>query len=412
MKTIILFVAITLCIILFACEDDRPVEERMQSVLDNGIKDYQIHGVSATVIFPDDHIWTGVSGFSHDTVSIKPDMIFAIGSITKNIVAALTLKLVEEKLLSLDDPISKWLPSYDYIDSTITICQLLNHTSGLYMFWDNQKIWDELKRNRKKFWLPEEVLRYIKEPYFSPGSGWRYSNTNYLLMAMIIKKVTGTGLSDELNKHFWKPLGINEVYLSQEETIPDNQAHVYGDNFEFGNSITDITFQPRTSHESITYGSSGIFISSKNLASWSHTLFGGKILKKESLNEMLNFIEIDPIANMRAYGLGTQVYDLNFTYGKLAIGHGGGNIGTTTYMLYFPDYNMSVVVMINAFPNKGIDVIIKGLIRLVIKDISTLDVLIYSDFYRFRYIAIGSIIFMITVIIYKVRKKRNLLNQN
>ena len=129
-------------------------------------------------------------------------------------------------------------------------------------------------------------------------------------------------------------------------------------------------------------------------------------------NEMLNFIEIDPIANMRAYGLGTQVYDLNFTYGKKAIGHGGGNIGTTTYMLYFPDYHMSIVVMINAFPNKGIEVITKGLIRLVIKDISTLDVLIYSDFYRFRYIAIGSIVFMIIIITYHLRKKRKLVRHN
>jgi CubicO group peptidase (beta-lactamase class C family) len=75
-----------------------PLEDQMQTVLDKGINDYNIKGVSAAVIFPGDKIWTGVSGISHDTVSMKPDMLFAIGSITKNMVATLTLKLVEENI--------------------------------------------------------------------------------------------------------------------------------------------------------------------------------------------------------------------------------------------------------------------------------------------------------------------------
>jgi D-alanyl-D-alanine carboxypeptidase len=354
---------------LCSCEPTGSLEERMQDVLDDGISEYRIHGVSATVIFPDEHIWTGVSGFSYDTVTIKPDMIFGIGSITKNIVAALTLKLVEENYLSLEDSLWKWLPSYAHVDSNITIRQLLNHSSGLYMFWDNDELWDELKRDRDRFWSPEEVLEYIKEPYFAPGNGFRYSNTNYLLLAMIINKVTGSKLSAELKKHFWQPLGMDNVYLSQEEAIPDDQVHVYGDNFQFGGIEKDVTFQPRMSHESITYGSSGIFISSKNLARWSQAVFNEKILNQQSMNEMLQFIEFEPFANMRAYGLGTQVYDCKFTYGEEAIGHGGGNIGSSTYMVYFPEYHVSIVVMINAYPSEGIDVITKGLIQLVLEDL-------------------------------------------
>jgi D-alanyl-D-alanine carboxypeptidase len=165
---------------------ERSLEDQMQKVLDRGLDRYDVRGVSAAVIFPDGKIWTGVSGISHDTVTIKPDMLFAIGSITKNVVAALTLKLNEEGILSLEDPLSKWLPSYPNVDDRITIRQLLNHTSGLYMFWDNQQIWDELKRDRTKVWSHEEVLSYLKDPCFAPGKGWRYSNTNYLLLAMII----------------------------------------------------------------------------------------------------------------------------------------------------------------------------------------------------------------------------------
>ena len=170
---------------VYSCGADRPIENKIQEVLDKGIREYNVRGVSAAVIFPNHKIWRGVSGISHNTVAMNPDMLFAIGSITKTFVATLALKLIEEGKLSLDDPLSKWLPSYSHIDSAITIRQLLNHTSGIYMFWSNQKIWDDLKNDRTKIWTPEEVLSYIKEPYFPPGKGYRYSNTNYLLMAMI-----------------------------------------------------------------------------------------------------------------------------------------------------------------------------------------------------------------------------------
>ena len=391
----------------FSCAPDLPVKVQMQDILDKEIINYNIKGVSATVIFPNGEIWNGVSGISHDTVTVKPDMLFAIGSITKNIVAALTLSLVEEDVLSLNDPLSKWLPDYPNVDNKITIRQLLNHTSGLYMFWDNQKIWDDLKKDRTKFWSPEEVLKYIKEPYFKAGEGWRYSNTNYLLLAMIINKATGSNLSSELSKRFWQPLGISDVYVSQEETIPVNQAHVYGDNFQFGLPESDLTFLPRASHESITYGSSGIFTTSENLARWSQALFGGKILKRQSLNEMLTFVEFNPVANMRAYGLGVQEYTRGFSSGKRAIGHGGGNIGTTTYMVYLPEYRVSIVVMINAFPNKGAEVITKGLIRAVLKDQNALGIIPYFEFFPtgFLIICIFLSVLGITISFLKKRKK-------
>jgi D-alanyl-D-alanine carboxypeptidase len=106
-------------------------------------------------------------------VEMTPEMAFAVGSITKNMVAALVLQLVEEGRLSLEDPLSRWLPSYPHVDGAITVRQLLNHTSGLYMFLDNQAIWDDLIRDRTRVFTPEEVLGYIREPYFAPGEGHR-----------------------------------------------------------------------------------------------------------------------------------------------------------------------------------------------------------------------------------------------
>ena len=382
MKAKSLIIAIMLFLTACICGFERLTEDSMQKILDKGISKYGARGVSAAVIFPDGKVWTGVSGISHDTVAIEPGMLFAIGSITKNIVAALTLKLAEENVLSLDDPLSKWLPQYHHIDSHITIRQLLNHTSGIYMFWDNQKIWDDLKKDRTKVWSPEEVLSYIKEPEFSPGEGWRYSNTNYLLLAMIIEKATDSTLSAEFKKHFWEPLGIDNAYLSQQEDIPNNQAHVYGDNFIFGNEESDLTFEPRTSHESITFGSSGIFTTAESLAIWSNTLLGGEILQQESMEQMFQFVDFKEVANLTAYGLGVQLFPRSFSSGERAIGHGGGNIGTTTYMIYLPEHNISITVMINAFPNKSADYITKKLIRSVLRDINEMalfPILIFSQ---------------------------------
>ncbi len=404
-KAILFFVIIG--IILCSCKPQMSIEDQMQDVLDRGITKYDVHGVSATVIYADGEIWNGVSGISHDEVPIEPGMLFAIGSVTKNFVAALVLDLAEEGVLSLEDPLNMWLPDYPHVDGEITIRQLLNHTSGLYMFWDNQEIWDELKRDRERYWTPEEVLEYIQEPEFPAGEGWRYSNTNYLLLAMIINKATGANLSTALKERFFQPLGLSDFYLSQEETIPANQAHVYSDNFEGGTPVRDVTFEPRTSHESITYGSSGIFTTSENLARWSHALFGGKILEENSLQEMLTFETFRPVSNMRAYGLGVQEFKRNITSGERGIGHAGGNIGTSTYMVYLPEQQVSIVVMINAFPNEGAKAITRGLIRVILKDLNAYGIIniIRANLY-YSIIVILAIGFWTIVLIRKIMKKR------
>ena len=409
MKIKVSLILSIICIMFCSCTNERPVEDQLQDVLDKGIAKYDIHGVSATVIFPDGEIWNGVSGISHDKVPIEPKMLFAIGSVTKNFIAALTLSLAEEEVLSLDDQLSMWLPSYPYVDGDITIRQLLNHTSGLYMFWDNQEIWDELKNDRTRYWTPEEVLKYIKEPCFTAGEGWRYSNTNYLLLAMIINEATGSNLSTELHNRFYQPLGLSDFYLSQEESIPAHQAHVYSDNFEEGTPIRDVTFLPRTSHESITYGSSGIFTTSENLARWSHALFGGNILEEQSLNEMLNFIEFFPVSNMRAYGLGVQEFRNNISFGEHAIGHSGGNVGTTTYMVYLPDYHVSIVVMINAHPNDGAGGITKGLVKVILQDLGAFGISsLIAAYTRYFIVALLAAAYWTIWIVKKIRKNRKL----
>lgn len=358
----VLFITV-LCIPSCTSRPEEPLEQRLQQILNKGIKRCNVRGVSAAVIFNLDSLWVGTSGISHDSVLMQPDMLFSIGSITKNFVAALTLKLEENGTLLLEDQLSKWLPDYKYIDSTITIRQLLNHTSGIYMFWNNDDIWKALIADRTKIWTPEEVLEYIKEPHLAPGEGWRYSNTNYLLMAMIIEKATGTTLAAGLKQYLWEPLKLQHYYLWLADSIPENQAHVFGDNFQPGTPEMDLTFMPRASHESITFGSSGIVTTAADLAKWCFYLYEGNVLTEHSMNEMLQFVKFMPVANMRGYGLGVQLFTRKMVNGEYAIGHGGGNIGSATYMVYLPKQSAAVVVMVNAFPTKSASYFTKKLIK-------------------------------------------------
>jgi len=338
----------------------------MREALGDRLRQYDVKGASAAIVFPDGSIRRICAGISHDTVSVKPEMLFAVGSITKNLVATLILQLAEEGVLSLEDPFYKWLPPIPKVDSTITIRQMLNHTSGIFMFWENQKIWDDLIRYRDSVFTPEVVLTYLKEPHFIPGDGFRYSNTNYLLLAMIATRATHSTLSAEFRKRFWEPLGLRNTYLSMEENIPkDRLAHVWGDNFEKGGTIRDLTFLPRASHESITYGSAGVFTTAEDLALWCKSLFDGKILKSNSLKQMLDFTPPSATSWCEGYGLGVQLFKRSMTNGERAYGHGGGNIGTSAYMAYLPDYDVSIVVMINVFHGKCPDRMLEDIVEIV-----------------------------------------------
>jgi len=352
--------ALVLLLLVSCKRDRRSLEVRLRDALVRELPKYQIKGASLAVILPDQSIHRVVAGYSHDTVPIEPDMLFAIGSITKNVMAALVLQLAEEGKLDLADSLYKWLPAYAHVDSTITLRQLLNHTSGLYMFWDNKALWDDLKKYRDSLFTPETVLTYLKEPYFAPGNGYHYSNTNYLLLAMIATKATGTTLSEEFRKRFWGPLGIHNAFLSLEEEIPPRLAHVWGDNFDNDGSYRDITFLPRTSHESITDGSSGIFMTAGDLARWSHQLFRGKVLSPSSLYQMLDF-------GKGGYGLGTGVFGTGLRSHRQTIGHMGGNIGTTAAMLYSRKYDVSLAVMINTYDVKAISRLSEKLGKIILR---------------------------------------------
>ena len=330
---------------------DNELGQELQRILDSLLLEKKGTGISASVILPDNEIWSGTCGVSSGDSLLTTGMLFGIGSVTKNFTAALTLKLVEEGKLSLEDPVKKWLPGFPNIDNSITVSQLLNHTSGVGGFFNNEEIWTDLLRDKARTWTPEEVLGYVGEPYFKPGEGCHYVNTNYILLGLIILKATGVQKISTLYREIlWDPLGLDNTYLDIEEKMPDRLAHAYSDiyNKKFGSGnpgvIEDVSNYPRTAHNSIVWTAGGIYSTPTDLAKWTDALFSGLVLEQSSMDEMLNFI---PVPDDDGHGMGIFSYSPGYTCDRKSIGHSGQNTGYMTEMIYLKEDDITLVFSIN-----------------------------------------------------------------
>jgi D-alanyl-D-alanine carboxypeptidase len=271
-------------------------------------------------------------------------MYFDIGSAAKNFVAALVLKLSEEGLLSLEDPISRWLPSYNYVDGRVTIRQLLEHTSGIYNFTANQSFWDAVFRDPTRRWLPEEVLSYIGPPDFPPGASWNYSNTNYTLLGMIAQRAARSSLSAAIRSRLLDPHGLANTFLEAEDGVPGTIAHGWFDMNGDGR-YDDISGINRTSQTSATWGAGGMVSTAADVARWACLLFEGKVLSAASLSQMLTFRTVSvPPTPIVGYGLGALRALFS---GREFWGHGGNMIGYTACMLYAPTERVAVALLFN-----------------------------------------------------------------
>jgi CubicO group peptidase (beta-lactamase class C family) len=327
--------------------------DELQKTLNEGLETTNGTGVSASVIVQDQGTWIGTGGFlSPDTSDrITSDMAFIIASIGKNFIAVLTLKMVEDGILSLNDPLKDWLPEYRHIDPGITIRQLLNHTSGIFDFVKHrnspfQKSFHEIQHIRE--WTSNEILTtLLEEPYFSPGNGWQYSSTNYVLLKMILEKAAKKKVSDLLKDRFLKPLDLNSTLPVQEGTkipvgykLAPRWYDANGDGLE-----DDVNLYPQI--WMVTIVPHLIYSTAHDLSKWSQALFQGRIIKQSLIDEMTEFYRPAPEAIYSGYGLGLgEIQDQLFN-GEKAWGHVGKDFGCLACMVYFPNHSVSVSVLTN-----------------------------------------------------------------
>lgn len=324
---------------------------RLQAELDAVRARLGIPGVSVTIIFRDGSSWIGSSGRADvgRRVDVTPETAFALASVSKTYTAALILDLARDGLIDLDAAARRYVPEAA-LDKRISIRMLLDHTSGLDDYFLHPPIDRALQANPDAFWSVKRTLTYVGKPYFPPGRGWHYSNTNYLYLGLIAERVTGQPLAAQLRKRFFAPLDLAETWYQAVEKPSGPLAHGY--RFA-GTKITappiDLSTKARvapfTSVVTAAGGAGSIAATSSDAARWARLLYSGKVLGQTMTAKMLDGVAVTAGYHPRVpYGLGVQAFPID---GRLAIGHSGRLLGFRSAMRHLPDFGVTIAVLTN-----------------------------------------------------------------
>lgn len=302
----------------------------LQASLDKAVQETGIPGATALIISPQG-VWLGASGIS-DIATKTPmllDDIFSIGSATKSFTAVTVLRLAEQGKLSLDDTLGKWLPDIAKNISdgrSITIRQLLNGTAGIYNYTDDQQFLADFIANPQRHWHPEQLVAYAygKPRFFKDQCSptWCYPNTGMVLAGMVVEKATGSTFAPVLRNQILNPLGLNHTFFGGDEQVVGRQAHGYQDIFKADGSFGQdgIPDDLTTLNVSPFWANGAMFSNTQDLARFNEALFGGKLLSRKSLKEMLTFVDTGFGAGDEfKYGLG--MISRKTPWGT-ALGHG------------------------------------------------------------------------------------------
>lgn len=328
---------------------------------------YGIPGVSAAIIFPDGSMWVGASGLADVAArrQVGPDTAFAVASISKTFTAALILALVEDGRIDLDVPVVTYLPGL-VIDRGITVRQLLDHSSGLRDYFFHKNIDAALLKEPGRRWDAADALRYVGKPYFKPGTGWHYSNTNYLVLGMLAERVGGASVAAQLRERFIDPLGLADTYYQAVERPRGPTSHGYRFSGA-GRTLPPIdlsdgtTVVPFTSVVTAAGAAGSIATSAGDLARWAQALYGGTVLGPEMREAMLaHVLRTTAYEPSSGYGLGVQVVTID---GHATLGHSGRLLGFSAVMRWLPDEGVAIAVLTNQSRTDP-NVLLRALLRI------------------------------------------------
>ena len=271
-------------------------------------------------------------------VAVGAHTKFAIGSVSKQFVAAAMARMQEEGKLKLSDPLSKYLPDFPRGDQ-ITLRQLLTHTSGIRDYTSDREFNNRCGNAPR----PGEVYqRILAAPYGDrPGRRFSYSNSNYYLAGVILEKVTGESLRELLSRLFFRPLGMNDTELAQGSTPIENYATPY----HMRNGRAE---RANTWNMDWAAGAGGIVSTPRDLFLWNEGLWGGKVLRSETLKEIWRpetseFSKTD--GDGEGYACGWGVAN---SAGQIWVGHGGYIPPYRASLYRIPNLDLTVVALTNA----------------------------------------------------------------
>ncbi|MEO7934847.1 MAG: serine hydrolase domain-containing protein [Dokdonella sp.] len=292
-------------------------------------------GAAVLIARGDEIIYRGARGSASLElgVALSPDQVFRLGSITKQFAAAGVMKLIEQGKVSLDDPLTKYVPGYPNGDK-VTVRMLLNHTSGIRSYTDVPGRMDSLIQ---KDMTTKELIDSFKDEKadFAPGAEWNYNNSGYVLVGAVIESASGMPWYDYLDQTFFKPLKLAHTGYGDESkaVIP---GHVGGYSF-----ADDHWAVARYLSMTQPHAAGSLVSSVEDLLRWNRALHGGTLLSKKSYRAM-----VTPIGKAvgKKYAFGIEHTTLR---GKEVLKHGGGIFGFNTVLIYLPESATTVAVLEN-----------------------------------------------------------------
>ncbi|HQR33037.1 MAG TPA: serine hydrolase [Blastocatellia bacterium] len=267
-------------------------------------------------------------------VPIEPDMIFRIGSVTKQFTAVSILMLMEQGKLNLTDEITKFLPDYPTQGHKITIEHLLTHTSGIKSY-TNLPEW--LPLWRKDMTMKELIDLFKDKPMeFAPGDSWNYNNSAFVLLGAIIEKITGQSYGDFVEKNIFAPLGMKQSFYDNTQRVIPRRAAGYSKNGSgYANAQYLSMSQP--------HAAGSLMSTVDDLAKWDAALYTEKLVKQESLKKAWTPFVMNG-GRPTNYGYGWGISTLQ---GEKVISHGGGINGFTCEAIRLPESKVYVAILTN-----------------------------------------------------------------
>lgn len=328
------------------------LKERLQKKFDSLHTAANFPGATAGFALANGTSFGIATGWSDRTAKVRmsPRDLMLQGSVGKTYVASVALQLVHQKKLALDDLIEKYLgrePWFAKLPNAreITVRMLMNHTSGLVRYEFKEQFTKDLSANPDRIWKPEELISYILDTPapFAAGKGWDYSDTNYIVLGMIIEKVTGSRYYDLAKRRLLEPLKLRETVPSNTRVIPGLIQGYAGPANPFGGTDEMIVNGKFAINPQFEWCGGGMASTSEDLARWAKAMYEGRAFDPSLLPQMLEGVpaRLGPEAK---YGLGVIIRPTKF---GMSYGHSGFFPGYITEMMYFPDHKLAIAVQVN-----------------------------------------------------------------
>jgi D-alanyl-D-alanine carboxypeptidase len=317
-----------------------PLSTRHQidTTVTRSVKDTKAPGAVVGIWMPDG-VYVTAKGFA-DARSKQPmrsNYYFRIGSITKTFTATALLILADEKKLSLDDPVSKyvsWVPNGE----NITLRMLADMTAGLHSYTEEDAWQRAAFGNPQRVWTPRELVDagIAHAPDFPPGKGWHYSNTNYVLLGMILEQASGKKIQDLFAEKIFRPLKLTHTVWPTTPSMPHPDAR--GVTVQ---TLSGAQADATNRNPSWAFTAGQLVSTMADLRTWVHSYATGSLISPAMQKERLTWMTMPPNTPERHYGIG-----IGEDHGWL--GHTGELPGYNTAAFYLPEKKAIVVVEVNS----------------------------------------------------------------